>query len=79
MDDRNQKDGGAWIVAIDHLDDPASSVLLHSFNFGNLKDSPLCKFPKERRRPDHPDDHLQQSLLLRPLDFGHLEDRPLCK
>ena len=56
-------------------------VLLHSFNFGNLKDSPLCKwpFPKERRRPDHPDDHLQQSVILRPLDFGHPDDRPLCK
>ena len=36
-------------------------------------------FAKERRRPDHLDDHLQQSLLLRPLDFGHPENRPLCK
>ena len=28
-DDQNQRDGGAGIVANDHLDDPASSFLLH--------------------------------------------------
>ena len=33
-DEQNQKDGGARIVAKDHLDDPASSVLLHSFANG---------------------------------------------
>ena len=27
-DDQNQGDGGAWIVANDHPDDPASSALL---------------------------------------------------
>ena len=30
-DDQNQRDGGARIVANDHLDDRASSVLLHFF------------------------------------------------
>ena len=30
-DDQSQRDRGARIVANDHLDDPASSVLLHSF------------------------------------------------
>ena len=30
-DGQNQRDGGAQIVANDHLDDPSSSVLLHSF------------------------------------------------
>ena len=29
--DQNRRDGRAWIVANDHLDDPASSVLLRSF------------------------------------------------
>ena len=39
------------------------SVLLHPFDFGYLKVSPLCKwtFAKERRRLDHPDDHLQEA------------------
>ena len=31
LDDQNQRDRGARIVANDHLDDPASSVLLRSF------------------------------------------------
>ena len=32
--DQNQRDGGARIALNDHLDDPASSVLLHSFANG---------------------------------------------
>ena len=36
-DDQNQGDGGAQIVANDHLDDLASSVLLHSFANGHLQ------------------------------------------
>ena len=36
-DDQNQEDGGARIVANDHLDDPASSVLLRSFANGHLQ------------------------------------------
>ena len=36
-DDQNQRDGGAQIVASDHLNDPASSVLLHSFANGHLQ------------------------------------------
>ena len=36
-DDQNQGDGGAWIVANDHLDDLASSVLLHFFANGQLQ------------------------------------------
>ena len=31
VDDQNQRDGGVMIVANDHLDDPASSVLLGFF------------------------------------------------
>ena len=36
-DDKNQGDGGAGIVASDHPDDPASSVLLHSFANSHLQ------------------------------------------
>ena len=36
-DDQDQRDGGARIVANDHRDDPASSVLLHSFVNGHLQ------------------------------------------
>ena len=36
-DDQNQGDGGARIVANDHLDDMASSVLLRSFANGHLQ------------------------------------------
>ena len=50
-DDQNQGDGGARIIANDHLDDPASSVLLSSFANGCLqrgqqqcKVIPLCVF-----------------------------------
>ena len=35
--DQNRMDGGAWIVANDRLDDPASSVLLRSFTNGHLQ------------------------------------------
>ena len=35
LDDQNQRDRGARIVANDHLDDPASSVLLCSFANGS--------------------------------------------
>ena len=37
-DDQNQRDGGAQIVTNDHLDDPASSVLLRSFTNGHPDD-----------------------------------------
>ena len=59
----------------------ATILLLHPVDFGNLEDSPLCKWPfaKEKRRPDYPNDHLQQFLLLCPFDFGHPENRPRCK
>ena len=36
-DDQNQGDGGAWIVANDHPDDLAYSVLLRSFENGHLQ------------------------------------------
>ena len=79
--DHLQRNGGVqrWT---DHPDgNLQQSLLLHPFDFGHLKDSPLCKqpFAKEGRRTDPPDDHLQQTVLLRPLDFGYPEDRPLCK
>ena len=50
-DDQYEGDGGARIVANDHPDDPASSVLLSSFANGRLqrgqqqcKVIPLCVF-----------------------------------
>ena len=36
-DDQNQGDGGAQIVANDHPDDPASSVLFRSFAKGRFQ------------------------------------------
>ena len=36
-DDQNQRDGGARVVVNNHLDDPASSVLLRSFANGGLQ------------------------------------------
>ena len=38
LDDLNQVDGGAWIVANNYPDDLASSVLLCSFANGSLDD-----------------------------------------
>ena len=71
----------SWNVVLRILQTRGRSAPSDQKNVGHPEDSPLCKrpFSKERRRPDHPDDHLQQSVLLRPLDFGHPEDRPLCK
>ena len=37
LDDQNQRDRGARIVANDHLDDPATSVLLRSFANDHLQ------------------------------------------
>ena len=42
-DDQNQGEGGAQIVANDHLDDPASSALLRSFANGHLQRGRLSR------------------------------------
>ena len=42
-DDQNKRDGGAKIVAKNHPDDPASSVLLDSFANGHLQRGQFSK------------------------------------
>ena len=44
--DQNRRDGGAWIVVNDHLDNPASSVLLCSFANGHLQRGSSSGWPK---------------------------------
>ena len=50
LDDQNQRDRGARIVANDHLDDPASSVLLRSFANGHLQREWFSGWPKSWKR-----------------------------
>ena len=76
-----QMNGGSRIIQIIICNNPCSSVPLilviqRTILFANDN---LQRNRGARRRPDHLDDHLQQSLLLCPLNFSHLVDRPLCK
>ena len=74
-DDQNQGDGGAEIVAIDHPDDPASSVSLQMVIF--KEDCP--QYDQNQRdggariiANDHLDDPAS-SLLLHSFANGHLQ------
>ena len=64
QNDQNQRDGEAQIVANDHLDDPASSVLLRSFANGHLQQCPSQKLFLVRIVPQF-HGHLQRGWFSR--------------